>query len=332
MRISKLQRYRHWLALNLSFFKNTLKLVFLRVSLMGEGRDIIIVNLLEHMGDIVACEPVARYLKIRSPNAYLIWSVRVSYRELLDSNPYVDAVLVLHCLSERVKLEKTGLCDEVIDLHFQDRYCTLCNSPMRKNNYSGINLKNFYNHGSLLNAISISAGLPQNNIPPQIYIPPKVVKRLDQLFIPKNFIVVHTKSNNLEKDWPLDKWLTLVNIMTKRGVAVIEVGLTPTLSIADNVISMAGKLSILETAEVIRRSSLFVGIDSGPAHLANALSKDSIVLMARYSGWDIYDPFGSHFNGFEIREIIRQEKIYDISIEDVVITTLRLYKRLVPSR
>jgi len=328
----KLSSYRHSFGLNLNFLGNLLRLLFLRVSLLGKNRPIVIVNLLEHMGDIVACEPVVRHLKKRSPNAYIIWSVKQPYRELLDSNPYVDAVLVLHCLSERIKLEKIGLFDEVIELHFEDRYCSLCSSPMKKNNHSGVNLKNFYDHGSLLNAISVSAGLPLLNIPPQIYIPLKVVKRVDQLYIPKSFIVIHTKSNNIEKDWPLDKWLAFVDFMTKRGIAVIEVGLVPTLSTGANIISLAGKLSILETAEVIRRASLFVGIDSGPAHLANALSKNSVVLMARYSGWDIYDPFGSHFNGFEIREIIRQEKIYDISIEDVVITTLRLYKRLVPSR
>jgi ADP-heptose:LPS heptosyltransferase len=278
------------------------------------------------MGDIVACEPVARYLKNRSPNAYIIWSVKQPYRELLDSNPYIDAVLVLHCLSERIKLEKIGLFDEVIDLHFQDRRCSLCSNPAQKFNHSGVSLKNSYNFGSLLNAISISAGLPKLDIPPQIYIPLKVVQRVDQLDIPKNFVVVHTKSNNLEKDWPLDKWLAFVDLVTKRGVAVIEVGLVPTLSTGANIISLAGKLSILETAEVIRRASLFVGIDSGPAHLANSLSKHAIILMARYLGWNIYDPFGPPFNESNICEIIRQEKINDIVTEDVVNVTLMKYK------
>lgn len=41
---------------------------------------------------------------------------------------------------------------------------------------------------------------------------------------------------------------------------------------------LTGTLSILESAEVIRRSSLFIGLDSGPAHLANAVRTPTVLL------------------------------------------------------
>jgi ADP-heptose:LPS heptosyltransferase len=50
----------------------------------------IIVGLLEHMGDIVACEPVARYLKFNHPKAHLAWAVRLEFRELIDTNPFIE--------------------------------------------------------------------------------------------------------------------------------------------------------------------------------------------------------------------------------------------------
>jgi len=35
--------------------------------------------LLEHLGDIVACEPVVRHLKEKYPDSYFIWGVKQAY-------------------------------------------------------------------------------------------------------------------------------------------------------------------------------------------------------------------------------------------------------------
>ena len=54
---------------------------------------------------------------------------------------------------------------------------------------------------------------------------------------------------------------------------------------------MAGMLSILETAEVIRRAELFVGIDSGPAHLANAVATPGVILIGQYNAFKRFMPY-----------------------------------------
>ena len=53
-------------------------------------KKIIAVGLIEHMGDIVACEPVARHVRLKNPHAYIVWCVRSEYRELIDSHPSID--------------------------------------------------------------------------------------------------------------------------------------------------------------------------------------------------------------------------------------------------
>ncbi|HEX2853335.1 MAG TPA: glycosyltransferase family 9 protein [Opitutaceae bacterium] len=47
----------------------------------------------------------------------------------------------------------------------------------------------------------------------------------------------------------------------------------------------------MQTAALIRRAVGFLGIDSGPAHLANALERPSVVLPGRYRGVDRYLPY-----------------------------------------
>ena len=47
-------------------------------------------------------------------------------------------------------------------------------------------------------------------------------------------------------------------------------------------LNLSNKLSILSTAEVIKRSSIFIGLDSGPSHIANAVGTKGIILMGDY--------------------------------------------------
>src|SRR4051812_22996608 len=86
----------------------------------------IAVGLIEHMGDIVACEPVGRYLKLNHPGAKLWWVVRPEYRELIDSNPYVDTTLVVQCLTDWIKLSNHKQFDRIVDLHVNYRICQHC--------------------------------------------------------------------------------------------------------------------------------------------------------------------------------------------------------------
>ena len=61
----------------------------------------ILIGLLEHLGDVVACEPVVRHIKHEYPGATLVWAIMPNYRELIDSNPLIDETIVLDCLKFR---------------------------------------------------------------------------------------------------------------------------------------------------------------------------------------------------------------------------------------
>jgi len=308
--VSVLKKIRHRGRVYLSFLVHFLSIQRYRRNVRRNNPDATFtaITLIEHLGDIVACEPVSRYIRSKEPGAKIIWMVKKEYHELLASNPCVDIVVDVHCLTEKDYLLKWCNFDQVFDLHFHERSCALCGRTkvqyfgVRENDRE-ITLHNFYNYGCILQSMSQFAGLPPLNEPPRVYIDKNVKSTVEALRLPPRIVVFHCSSNTIEKDWPRDKWNQLARyIGAKYGYCVVEVGLHPILSDSGNLLyrNLAGKLSILETAEVIGRAKLFIGIDSGPAHMANAVGVKGVLLLGSYLGFKKYNPFsgdyGAHGN------------------------------------
>jgi heptosyltransferase-3 len=52
---------------------------------------------------------------------------------------------------------------------------------------------------------------------------------------------------------------------------------------------------MLETAEVIKRADLFIGIDSGPAHLANAVGTPGVIILGSFENFSRYTPYSGGY-------------------------------------
>ncbi|KGR95451.1 MULTISPECIES: glycoside hydrolase family 99-like domain-containing protein [unclassified Burkholderia] len=257
----------------------------------------IVIGLVEHIGDIVACEPVARYLKTRYPECKLSWVVAEGYREIIDSNPYVDETIPVECLTDWIKISRHGKYDQVVDLHVNYRVCSHCRIPLVKQHGNPyINAYEWLDHGALLEAFSIGAGLPKLSAAPRLYLGEQHRKAVDALRLPERFCVIHRESNNLEKDWTNQNWRGLADwISGELKLQIVEIGVgkagaTSSPLIGDS-IDLLNKTSIMETAEVIRRARFFIGVDSGPAHLANAVETPGIVLLGRMGAFRQYTPY-----------------------------------------
>jgi ADP-heptose:LPS heptosyltransferase len=241
-------------------------------------------------------------LKRNNPKAEISWVVSAPYRELIESNPHIDHAIVVDCLTDWIKLVAHGTFDQVVDLHLNGRICGHCNVPLHKRTRDdvAITADNYFHYGSLLRAFSLLAGLPPLEDPPQIYITDAAKNSIDALGLPNRFIVFHCLSNYIQKNWPRSQWNELAKVLTENeGITIVEVGLDPVLGPdTPGVIDICGNASLLEIAEIIRRSTLFVGIDSGPAHLANAVGTFGIVLMGGLGPFTKYNPFtGGYANG-----------------------------------
>lgn len=263
------------------------------------GKPLVAIILSEQMGDIIACEPVAREVRRRHPDAHIIWVVREAYVELVKYHPDLDGYLIEKCPSERMLLIQSGIYDKVYNLHISHRKCKYCPEDIVNPTADAIDLTfdNYYHRGDLLYMFSQAAGLPALDEQPRMYIPDSVKQQIDALTLPDQPIVIHTQSSHIMRDWPADNWNRLVSWMLATFPnPIIEVGIEPVITTNDSrFVNLCGKLSLLETAEVIHRARLFIGIDSGPAHMANAGNTEGILLLGKLFDFVDYMPYSGRY-------------------------------------
>jgi heptosyltransferase-3 len=105
--------------------------------------------------------------------------------------------------------------------------------------------------------------------------------------IQKPYIVLHCYPKFNYKAWDLQRWIELVLALNSKGFSVALTGGSGNeeeryiehIATTTGATSFAGKLSIAQTADLIKSSALFVGVDSGIAHVAAALSVPTVVLL-----------------------------------------------------
>jgi len=277
------------------------------------------------MGDIVACEPVARYLRYNNPDAHIAWAVLAPYRDLIDSNPFIDETVVITCLTEWMVIANHDSYDQVVDLHVNYRMCSHCQLPLtKKSGNPFISVFEYFDYGALLEAFSVGAGLPRLSAQPRIYTGNDHARAVDALGLPDAYCVIHRSAANPGKEWTEAGWQDIVATLRGRlGAVVVEVGAGAVEQLpppVEGVINLVNRLPILQTAEVIRRATLFVGIDSGPGHLANALEVPGVILLGRYGNFRTYQPYtGFYAQATPLVRLVRNPLglVCDIGVQDV---------------
>jgi heptosyltransferase-3 len=266
------------------------------------NRQVIVISQVVHLGDIVACEPVVRQIRSENPQAFMVFALHRNYRELADFHPEIDHVIPLTCVTEWARFASLGIFDRVIDLNIYGRRCEFCQVPWNKpaGNY-GITVDNYFNFGSLLSAFSKSAGIISPSDEPRVYPSNKDLMFVDGLKLPPRYVCLHADSNEAIKNIPPSMWIKIaIHINTRWRLPVVEIGLKRLVITAGDEVnrSLCSQLSILQSAEVIRRSILFLGSDSGPAHLANAVGAYGVIVLGHYKHYRQYMPYsGDYANG-----------------------------------
>lgn len=269
------------------------------LKLVSPNRNVIGVLLAEHFGDIVACEPLVRYLRQQHPNDRLYWIVREPFRELVEVHPDLDGIIIEPNVLYSCLVHDNRVFDHLYFPYLSTRVYgytgrRLVNPTADR---QGITVFNYFEFGNILRVFSQCAGLPPVDDAPQVYIQPAHQQRVDALGLPPAFVVVHCHSNYAPKDWQVEHWNRLVRaIFAETGLTVVEVGLKSTLTPPETGYrNLCGQLSLLETAEVIRRAAFFIGVDSGPAHLANAVGTFGFVLLGRLNNLTHYLPYSGRY-------------------------------------
>ena len=287
-------------------------------------RPICLIGCIGRLGDIVSAEPVARFARRELPDAAVVWCCKDEYVPIVRHFGAVDRVVQVKCVSEWVLIANFLKLQNKINLEISGNHtCVLCWATLNKNYASNnISLDNYYSQPNLLAAQCLSAGISPLSDSPILDSDQSAVAVVASLTLPADFIVVHCVSSEARRDWPAGRWRELVRDLTeKRGLVVVEVGLKPVASLPDNPrsISLCGRLSVLETAEVIRRARLFIGVDSGPAHIAHAVGTRGVILLGAYRNFKRYTPYSGAYVDGRLAELVRAEgPAATLTVETVV--------------
>ena len=294
-------RYHKYLDIYLSIYYWVTTYGRIKISkLFNPQRKHIAILLAEHFGDIVACEPLSREVKRIYPDAKVHWIVKKSYRELLDFNPHVDVIIEEYSVLYSMLLTKKNPFDNFYNCHLSGlrRYDYLRKTLQNPLAISlNILTNNYFNYGNILEVFAKVAGLPAINEPPKIYIPEAVEKKIEKLIFPNKIIVIHCHSNYSPKDWQVNFWEKLIaDLLSSFDYNIVEIGLESKLKVYHSgYYNFCGKLSLLETAEIIKKADFFIGIDSGPAHFANAVDTFGFLLFGKLGDFKNYMPYSGKY-------------------------------------
>jgi len=113
---------------------------------------------------------------------------------------------------------------------------------------------------------------------------------LEKIVPHQNYFVFHPGAARAEKYWPAHRWAEVIaHAQSVLGYPVILIGGNSPLertAIADiqrllphPAMDLSGRFTLEQSAALISRAALFLGIDSGPSHLAAALQTPQITLF-----------------------------------------------------
>jgi len=130
-------------------------------------------------------------------------------------------------------------------------------------------------HRHFLEAYQASAGLPPTREYPRLYLSEK--ERCMDPGITGPFVLLHLESltdKNYRKAYGIN-WAAVADRLSRDGYTVLQLGKDP--------VPIKGVIhrptSLREMMALLAKASLFIGLDSGPSHLAAALGVPSILLF-----------------------------------------------------
>ena len=165
-----------------------------------------------------------------------------------------------------------------------------------------------YNHQLAATLLAIrEVGITDEEVSFEVQTSPEDIAQVEEWWIQYGLnkceppIAICFTSKEEVKCWPLDNFLDVgLRLLKDPRLRIVLVGGKEDTQQASillkawgvRAISFTGKATILQTAEILRRCKLFVGVDSGPMHLAAALGRPVVGIFASVVFPVLWKPWG----------------------------------------
>jgi len=192
--------------------------------------------------------------------------------------------------------DRTALLTALSGAQQKITYARFARKPLRRQIYSDLvdssvaNRHTVDHHWDLLTPLGLSSDCP----PVRVHVPSSAKTHISnlllQLGVSGPFLIVHPGTARPEKYWSARGWSQVINELARDGkYRVVLTGSRNetedhhlaeiSQSLKQPAIQLQGKLSLTELAALIQQSSLLLGVDSAPCHLADALEVPTVVLF-----------------------------------------------------
>lgn len=198
------------------------------------------------LGDVLMTTPVIREYKERNPNSKIVFLTAIP--TVLCNNSDID--VIAHPTTKVSSLNASEIYD--FDLAYEKNpKCNVIDAYSRVVFGKEIEDKS-------LRLVSLDEDFSS------------AMKKIPYETLPEKLAVVHMGVSWASRTWPRSKWIETITRLTSGGYTVLVIGSGSDYrpDVLPRVIDAVGKFSIFEIREVLKRSSVFVGIDSGMFHVA----------------------------------------------------------------
>lgn len=245
------------------------------------------------IGDIVLTSPVVRCLKIQFPQAEIHFLTKKRNADLLMASPYIDQLQLLdHSLSETIGKLKNEKYDYIIDLHHNLRSLRVKLGLNTKSfSFNKLNINKFLLTSFKIQTMPDGHIVDRNLATLQHF---KVVddgKGLDHFIAPADEILISQLPENFQKGYvalvlagtyatkktPVEKFRQLITAnypcILLGGKSEHEMAATILGWNMGKVLDYTGKLSINQSASLVKNARLVISNDTGLMHIAAAYHK-----------------------------------------------------------
>jgi lipopolysaccharide heptosyltransferase II len=274
-------------------------------------RKILVVRL-SSIGDIILTTPLLRSLKNKFPQAYITYLIKKQFAELLADSPYIDDLITFDKRDgfgglKRIKSYlATQRFDIYIDIHknWRSRYLGFGMHAKKNRTYSKYIFKrtllicfkiNLYKriipvYERYFEAVS-DFGIQYDGLGTQISVPDNKSEKVKEILTATGYsfndplVIICPSATYTNKRWKKDGFIeTAQYLIQHQSAYIVILGGREDMYICSQIasaigkraVSMAGMLSLSESAALLKFGFLIIANDSGLLHLAQSQKRPVI--------------------------------------------------------
>lgn len=264
------------------------------------------------LGDTLWATPALRALRKHAPESYIAVLTSGIGKQILHHNPYIDEIFevgdpALYSLCTNYAQLKKRAIDTALIFHTSQRpllpFCKLIGAQeiiateglnkgfdhLLTNKLPNMRLHEIQRRLGIIQAI----GVPDAGLQMDFFLSPAEEQRIEQLIASWNMpsflpiVGLHPGAKDKYKQWHPEGFIALGRRLYESiGCQIVITGNSEEKNLVERIaagiphaIPLAGKLSLPESAAMIKKMAVMVTNDTGPMHIAFAMHTRAVVLF-----------------------------------------------------